>query len=1426
METNKSQDIQESIKIPQNDSSSNIQIKSSPSKNSTNSKNKKNKLIKQNKYKVKQLDLEKIKNIGRSSIAFPQREEKDEEETKKYYNEINKFEYIYSPRTSYINELLEEEKLFYDLGVCFDPVAIKIIKSFFKERLGELSEIEFIKVIRNNLHSWHPELPDRIRILSKLLIKLFDDIDLNNNKTIEWDEFTNYIIHSGDNVFHKKLNYQLKLYVPAKNTIEHTEFSDLITHAFYIEKFNLIGIVVEGKSHIVFYDADTCKKTKTYIDIKETQSKIDKMEFNLLEKKAEEMLLKKEEEKKLKIALHQEKLKKKGFTNYYSIINNTLPSDKKNDKDYDSDSLSKKKNRSDLFNKSNSKEIKKDKDKHKNVYMKTSTNVQNIKMKDFHKKLTVLCTCFIDEYNLLFVSSSNNIISAWKFVEQNFKNINYISESEKAPPVVLKNSTIYSCPLLSADLPQNTMDWDPVQKKLYSGQGDGKILIWDILKSKGKEEACLDYKRAKEKHNKEGLRKSFDESVMNMNKNTMNTKNSFKKAKKKNELPKDQQVLKISKYEKVLSNIKTDMSRDGVSSIKVLGKMQMIAAGYFNGCVIIWDLMLKDYRKFYSDQNTGIYQIAYDSNKKLIFTCGFDHNIYIYDPYIDGYPINILTGHNWSVNSIACDEVANEFLSIDIYGNIKVWDLNNFYNYQTINLNETVNIQIQSNTNKKLSSNQKMILLTKVNKIFTYGEKLMVFTKENASLPDLCDNQPILGCFYREHKFQFVTVCLKKIKIWNIFNGKILRIYEDFLSGSTTEITSYVSDKSTKKLYIGESTGIISCIDVNIGKVIVNFEKHNSEIIALRYSDKNFMLISLSYDGVIKIHKEIELTKISILKTFSLDSFKIMQIEYSETFSRLIIGSDQGDLRFFDVQYLRQDSYNELIYNGKEKIKKTDQISTIFAFQDLPIILAGHDSGINRFIIIPPNNFKYHIIKEFTNFNEKDGKKFVIKLFSCCYDVKNRKLFTADFFGFVHCYSMNKLYDIIKENNPNNEINMDVLKKIEDLNNDIMDQLFILEAHKECIKSIINPNLNPNIIITTGNDRHVKLFSAEDGTFIDELSQCSEKHKECPLGIKYYLTDPFVSKIDKNNKKEENIVYRTDIKNFKYNKVKNVLNNMRKNKSLISDYCNKITEINAKEKLYLLTLNSPIPENRSTLWKFEPNINEIKEKEKQKYDMKLKEIFKKDDNFLYNNKYELITSNQYYPLFIRQMDEDALNNYSEALNNKMRKIQLTTSKILLKNNDFIEFEKERRNGARKINYETELEFVGKSLFSKKEFKSEKFDLLNKERQYRYGINKTVFKTNEEKFNNYKEDFQRNLLNLEKSIEDKLTLRYFSPGNNFNGYNSTNKFNKLKKNSKAPVNKSTNINFNISNDTKLPLIKNKSNVSKSNTQNQNQNQNQS
>ena len=108
-----------------------------------------------------------------------------------------------------------------------------------------------------------------------------------------------------------------------------------------------------------------------------------------------------------------------------------------------------------------------------------------------------------------------------------------------------------------------------------------------------------------------------------------------------------------------------------------------------------------------------------------------------------------------------------------------------------------------------------------------------------------------------------------------------------------------------------------------------------------------------------------------------------------------------------------------------------------------------------------------------------------------------------------------------------------------------MDILFTVEAHKSCIKEIILPNINPSIIITTGNDYRVRLFNAENGKYIDELSQQNEKNKEYPLGIKYYLSDPFVSKVLATNEQKEHIIYRKDIQNFKYSKVRDTIINWR-----------------------------------------------------------------------------------------------------------------------------------------------------------------------------------------------------------------------------------------------------------------------------------------
>ena len=439
------------------------------------------------------------------------------------------------------------------------------------------------------------------------------------------------------------------------------------------------------------------------------------MKYKELEQRALVEFIKKEEEKRIKIKnnFNLQKLK-----NINLAFNETAYL--KNRKNFNESMSTSEKNLNTLNHKQNRDDTP---EKLREELKVLNADYFQINKKDFNKKLTILCTVFVEEYDTLFISSSNNKISAWKYDDGDFKNVNKI-EGE------FKDKDIFSCAILDAELPQQTMDWDEAQKYLYTGQADGKILMWDINKTKNIENATLDYTKAKEKH-EDDLRNSrvvnvdeFDVNEDNIDegkiraylnhaffdKNDSSNKNnnSFKsKINKSTEKPKKVKLFN----DKLLLNNKFDVSIDSVSCLKVLGKMQMLAAGYYNGSVLLWDTVLREHRKFYTDQKTGIYQIDYDINKNLIFTCGFDHDIYIYDPYVDGRCIHKLVGHNYSINSIACINSENEFVSIDIYGNIKIWDLSNYYNYQTINLNETLNlIKIQNNQSqikKKISSNQK-----------------------------------------------------------------------------------------------------------------------------------------------------------------------------------------------------------------------------------------------------------------------------------------------------------------------------------------------------------------------------------------------------------------------------------------------------------------------------------------------------------------------------------------------------------------------------------------------------------------------------------------------------------------------------------------------------------------------------------------------
>ena len=95
--------------------------------------------------------------------------------------------------------------------------------------------------------------------------------------------------------------------------------------------------------------------------------------------------------------------------------------------------------------------------------------------------------------------------------------------------------------------------------------------------------------------------------------------------------------------------------------------------------------------------------------------------------------------------------------------------------------------------------------------------------------------------------------------------------------------------------------------------------------------------------------------------------------------------------------------------------------------------------------------------------------------------------------------------------------------------------------------------------------------------------------------------------------------------------------------------------LNAQERLYLLTKNANLPYDKSSSWKYEPNIDKINYNVKKLSTVQIlnKNIF----------EYNPIDSDNYYPQFISYMDHDQLKEFSVAVNDKLRKIQLNLAKV-------------------------------------------------------------------------------------------------------------------------------------------------------------------
>ena len=125
---------------------------------------------------------------------------------------------IYSPRSSYKRIKEQDEKMIADMTLNFDKLTINLLREEFERRGNTLTLPEFISITKKHLKFWQVGLPNREPRLVRYLSHLFNEIDINGNGDMEWEEFTNYIIEKATVLKNlKSKNDEIKHYIKSEH---------------------------------------------------------------------------------------------------------------------------------------------------------------------------------------------------------------------------------------------------------------------------------------------------------------------------------------------------------------------------------------------------------------------------------------------------------------------------------------------------------------------------------------------------------------------------------------------------------------------------------------------------------------------------------------------------------------------------------------------------------------------------------------------------------------------------------------------------------------------------------------------------------------------------------------------------------------------------------------------------------------------------------------------------------------------------------------------------------------------------------------------------------------------------------------------------------------------------------------------------------
>jgi len=565
-------------------------------------------------------------------------------------------------------------------------------------------------------------------------------------------------------------------------------------------------------------------------------------------------------------------------------------------------------------------------------------------------------------------------------------------------------------PLLQTHEAQRSLAWDGSTGLLYSGEKGGAINIWNMREKKSTPEKVL------------------------------------------------------------LEDGHTDMVTDLIS----VSKLQFLISCSLDQKVILWDMIKGTPRRVYSEHSKGVLSLAFNTEYRLLFSAGFDHNICVWNPYINTVAFTI-EGHNSSLVGVRVIPDSPQVISADIEGWVKIWDIRNLGCVQTFNVEEN-----ETGYRFNLAD---FIYLQKQQRLAFGGKKLIFYDYDRNHGPTLVDDQLPLCAFYSPYNKVILTPTNQRVKVWNALSGRLANIYGGTQHG---EISYVDMDQLQKRIFVGDSTGVTYVYNIKNGALIKTLAEHPSEVTYITSCfAKNWQLIITFSSGMIIMHEDSELSDTKIWRKIVLDSGFYVTAACSIINSNLevlVAGSTEGLIKTWSLDLGKEEGMPMRQDDGSGNCEIT-------AMQGVPkkhFMIVCDSLGNIVIWGLPPHAAKYSKLVSFHHAETRSEPATAVQAFL----LKNKLLYTGDERGTIRLLRL-KIMDQLQQTSEDGSARvLDVIQsELVEINAKTP-----VRAHTEGIRHLFYIE-ETRSIISTSYDKKVKVWDAKTLDLLGTLQQGSGSHR-------------------------------------------------------------------------------------------------------------------------------------------------------------------------------------------------------------------------------------------------------------------------------------------------------------------------------------------